>query len=162
MVIPANNTFSSTDGLGNNTSNINILECSAPERRHPDESVDCDGNTIQGNTILPATDGSFTYDKYTVYALPDSISLGEGTSGPQCGDTAATECILYIGNNQSDFTKPHLWSQPFFIAANSDDGGENPGDGTPEVPLAVILPVSRHGPAGCHRPDPSSSRATRA
>ena len=148
VVIPANDTFSSTDGLGNNTSNINILECSAPNGVIPTNPSACDGNTIQGNTILPATDGSFTYDNYTVYALPDSISLGEGSSGPQCGDTAATECILYVGNNQGDFTKPHLWSQPFFVAANSDDGGENPGDGTPEVPLAVILPVSAMGLLG--------------
>ena len=148
VVIPANDTFSSTDGLGNNTSNINVLECSAPNGVIPTNPAACDGNTIQGNTILPASDGSFTYDNYTVYALPDSISLGEGSSGPQCGDTAATECMLYIGNNQGDFTKPHLWSQPFFVAANADDGGENPGDGTPEVPLAVILPVSAMGLLG--------------
>ena len=114
----------------------------------PSNTTACDGNTIQGNTILPAADGSFTYQGYTLYALPDSISLGEGSSGPACGNTAATECILYIGNNQGDFTKPHLWSQPFFVKPTSDDGGENPGDGTPEVPLAILLPLSAMGLVG--------------
>ena len=148
VVVPTNETFSSDDGLGNNTSAINVLECSAPNGVVPTNPNVCDGNTIQGNTILPATDGSFTYNNYTVYALPDSVSLGEGSTGPVCGNTPATECILYIGNNQGDFTKPHLWSQPFLIASNADDGGENPGDGTPEVPLAIILPVSAMGLLG--------------
>ena len=84
-----------------------------------------------------------------MYALPDSVTLGEGSSGPTCGNTSATECILYIGNNQNDFTKPHLWSQPFFVKSNgADDGGDNPGDGTPEVPVAIILPLSAMGLLG--------------
>ena len=76
---------------------------------------------------------------YTLYALPDTISLGEGPSGPACGQTAATECILYIGNDQDDFTQPHLWSAPFYIAP--DDWrrpGRQPGDGSaPAVATAV-------------------------
>lgn len=144
VVVPANEAFASP----NNTNGINIVECSAPNGVVPTSTTACDGNTIQGNTILPDADGSFTYDGYTLYALPDSISLGEGSSGPVCGSTSATECILYIGNNQGDFTQPHLWSQPFFVKANSDDGGENPGDGTPEVPLAVLLPLSAMGLVG--------------
>lgn len=148
VVVPTNETFSSDDGLGNNSSAINVVECAAPNGVVPTNPIVCDGNTIQGNTILPAADGSFTYNGYTVYALPDSISLGEGSSGPTCGSTSATECILYIGNNQNDFTKPHLWSQPFFVKANADDLGGNPGDGTPEVPLAIILPISAMGLLG--------------
>ena len=136
VVVPANQAFASP----NNHSGVNILECSAPNGVVPTNTQTCDGNTIQGNTILPNADGSFTYDDYTVYALPDSISLGEGSSGPACGQTAATECILYIGNNQGDFTQPHLWSQPFFVKASSDDGGENPGDGSP--PAVATLPSS--------------------
>src|ERR1700733_2556441 len=148
VVIPANDTFSSTDGLNNNHSNINILECSAPNGVIPTTPSACDGNTISANTILPAGDGSFTFDNYPVYALPDSVTFGEGSTGPQCGDTAATECILYIGNNQNDFTQPPLWSQPFLILANGTDSGANPGDGTPEVPLAIILPVAAMGLIG--------------
>ncbi len=76
------------------------------------------------------------------------MTLGEGSSSPTCGSTSATECILYIGNNQGDFTKPHLWSQPFFVKANGNDLGANPGDGTPEVPMALLLPLSAMGLLG--------------
>ena len=86
--------------------------------------------TIQGPSVVAAADGSFTLTNYPVYALPDSVSLGESSGGPVCGSTAATECILYIGDNFNDFTKPHLWSAPFFISANGNDLGANPGDGT--------------------------------
>ena len=119
----------------------------------------CDGNTINGNTMTPNADGSLDYQAstgavYNVYALPDALSLGEGaSSGVKCGNTAATECILYIGTNQLDFTQPHVWSQPFFITANADDKGEAPGDGsppatTPEVPLAILLPIAAMGTLG--------------
>ena len=143
VVIPANSVFS-------NTTNLAIEECAAPNGVIPTLPAACDGNTINGPTIKSNADGSVYFQSetgslYTVYALPDSTSLGEGSSGPTCGNTAATECILYIGYNQNDFTKPHVWSQPFLISANADDGGENPGDGTPEVPLAILLPASALG-----------------
>ena len=144
VVIPANSAFAAPD----NTANVNIVECAAPNGVVPSNPVACDGNTIQGSTIIPNADGSFNYPGYQVYALPDSVTLGEGSSGPTCGSTSATECILYIGNNQNDFTKPHLWSQPFFVKSNADDGGENPGDGTPEVPVAILLPLSAMGLLG--------------
>jgi hypothetical protein len=144
VVIPTNAAFAAPD----NTHGVNIVECSAPNGVIPTLPSACDGNTIQGNTILPNADGSFTYQSYTVYALPDSPTLGEGSSGPVCGNTAATECMLYIGNNQNDFTQPHLWSQPFFVKSNGNDLGANPGDGTPEVPLAILLPLSAMGLLG--------------
>ena len=130
VVIPSNATFSSTDGFNNNSSAIFILECSAPNGVIPTQPSVCDGNTINGNTILPATDGSFSYTNYTLYATPDSVSLGENSSSPACGDTAATECILYIGNDQLDFTKPHLWSAPFYIVPSANDAGTPAGDGS--------------------------------
>ena len=140
--LPANSVF----GPGNNTGHINIVECSAPNGVLPTNTSSCDGLTIQGDTILPATDGSFTYSAYTIYALPDSVSLGEpSSSGVHCGDTDATECVLYIGNDQTDFTKPHVWSQAFKVSANGTDAGTNPGDGTPEIQMAVILPLAALG-----------------
>ena len=142
IVVPTNSTFNGSHAA------INVVECAAPNGVIPTNPIACDGNTIQGNSILPAADGSFTYPGYTVYALPDLPSLGEGPGGPVCGSTSATECILYIGNNQNDFTQPHLWSQPFFVKANGNDLGANPGDGTPEVPLAIILPISAMGLLG--------------
>jgi hypothetical protein len=157
VVVPTNSLFVST-------SNVNIVECAAPNGVLPTLPNECDGNTIQGPTVLPNADGSVNLQAegdglYQVFALPDSISLGESpSSAVKCGDTAATECVLYIGENQGDFTAPHVFSQPFFIAANSDDKGDFPGDGssatiapppqTPEVPFVIILPVAAMGLLG--------------
>jgi hypothetical protein len=150
LVVPANSTFAApNDGNG-----ISIVECSAPDGAIPTQTSSCDDNTIQGNLILPNADGSFSYDNYEVFALPDSITLVEAPGGPVCGDTASTECILYIGDDPNDFAQPHQWSEPFFVQANSDDGGENPGD-TPltiqgtsqpgaqlaEVSTVLLLPI---------------------
>ena len=141
VVVPANSAFAGSN------SNINVVECSAPNGVIPTDPSNCDGNTIQGDTILPNADGSFSYSSYTVYALPD-LNF-ESTGGPVCGNTAATECVLYIGNNQNDFTQPHVWSQAFKTNSNGgSDAGLNPGDGTPEVPLAIILPLAAIGMLG--------------
>jgi Bacterial Ig-like domain (group 1) len=131
VVVPTNSIFLPTSG-------INIVECAAPGGVDPTLPAECDGNTINVGTILPNSDGSFTFTGYPIYALPDSISLGEGASNAvTCGVTAATECVLYIGNDQTNFTAPHVFSQPFNVLANADDGGENPGDGSlPTAPTA--------------------------
>jgi hypothetical protein len=140
VIVPANSFFVST-------SSVNIVECAAPNGVLPTLPSECDGNTIQGNTILPNTDGSINlqtqnYGLYQVFALPDSITLGEtATNQVVCGNSAATECVLYIGENQGDFTAPHVFSQPFNVVANPDDQGENPGDGSaPAVPSARAAP----------------------
>lgn len=150
IVVPASSVFSPT-------ANLNIEECAAPNGVIPTLPSACDGNTIQGPSLKTNSDGSInfqteTHSLYTIYALPDVQQLGESPGGnPACGDTAATECILYIGQDQNDFTQPHVWSQPFFILQNTNDPGDNgslPGDGTgtqppvatPEVPLAILLP----------------------
>ena len=131
-------------------------------------AIDCDGNTIQGSTILPNADGSFTYTDYQLFALPDSITLGEGSSSPvSCGETAATECILYIGNNQNDFTQPHLWSQPFFIAPDTGDAGTNPGDGsapttTSPQPTSLSTSLSGGGQSGTSISVPTGTAVTDA
>jgi hypothetical protein len=145
VVVPANSAFAAP----NNNSGVNIVECAAPNGVIPTQTSACDGNTLQ-NFVGVNADGSFTFNNYTIYALPDSVSLGETASNPvTCGNTAATECVLYIGNNQNDFTQPHLWSQPFLTNTDPTDSGTiNPGDGTPEVPLAIILPLSAMGLLG--------------
>ena len=144
VVIPANSAFASPD----NSTAKKIVECAAPNGVVPTNTAACDGLTVQGASVVAAADGHFTLTGYPVYALPDFVSLGEGSGGPVCGNTLATECILYIGDNYNDFTQPHLWSQPFLISANGNDLGANPGDGTPEVPMAIILPVSAMGLLG--------------
>jgi hypothetical protein len=143
VVVPANSLFSSS-------TNLQVIECTAPGGVDPTLSSACDGNTVQGQTLTSNADGSVnmvteTKTPYPIYALPDAISLDE-TSGPVC--SLSVECVLYIGYNVNSFTAPHVWSQPFYVASNADDGGENPGDGTPEVPYAVLLPISAMGVIG--------------
>ena len=128
VVIPANSVFSAN-------TNLAIIECSAPNGVIPVLPAACDGDTIQGPTLKPNADGSVNFQTevgslYQIFALPDYFTLGETPGGPACGDTAATECILYIGENQNDFTQPHLWSQPFFIATSATDSGTPAGDGS--------------------------------
>ena len=126
--VPPNSVL--TPGAG-----IKIVECGAPHGVPPTNPSDCDGSTIQGNTVYVNPDGSVDYKKtattsgYTVYSLPNFHSLGEPKdSVPKCDTTHL--CVLYIGQNQLAFTAPHYWSEPFKVAATPEDSGANPGDGT--------------------------------
>ena len=101
---------------------VNILECADPggtTNHLPTAHIDCDENTIQGNTIIVNLDGSMKETGYTVYRLPNS-TLGEGkTVTPICD--ATHECVLYVGQDQDDFSKPKLFSPPFFVTGGSAD-----------------------------------------
>jgi hypothetical protein len=121
--------------------NIVITECAAPNGVLPTvASSSCDQNTSTEQTILPDPHGGVTFSGYTVLALPDS---NIGASNITCGNTAATECVLAIGNDTTDFTTPHVFSQPFLVGVgDGTDDGANPGDGTPELPLAIGLPLA--------------------
>jgi hypothetical protein len=143
-------TSNTTPVFTNPNATLEVVECAAPNGVTPTQTSACDGDTAQGSgTLFPNPNGSVNYYQdtttnslYTVYAIPDP-ALSEGTSGPKCGSTSATECILYIGTNVGSFTAPHVWSQPFFVHTNADgDSGDNPGDGTPEVPMAIMLPLA--------------------
>ena len=114
---------------------MKFLECPDPAglvANLPTKSGECEPETIF--SIAGAqSDGSLN-TTYQVLALPDA-NLGS-SNGTKC-DTSADPCVVGIFSNQNDFSKPHLFSSPFYIAANADDGGENPGDGSP---LAVTVP----------------------
>ncbi len=86
--------------------------------RLPTAHVDCDENTIQGNTHRRSR-WEYERDRYTVYGLPNS-TLGEGkTVTPICD--ATHECVLYVGQDQDDFGEPKLFSPPFFVTGGSAD-----------------------------------------
>jgi hypothetical protein len=145
VVIPANSVLPSSTEL-------DIVECAAPGGVVPTDTSQCDGNTINPDSLQTNGDGSINYQGYTgsyyeLYALPNA-ALGETPSGsPKCN--LSNECVLYIGTNNLDFTQPHLWSTPFYINPNGgSNSGANPGDGTPEVPLAVMLPIAAMGLVG--------------
>ena len=127
VVVPANSVFASG-------SSIKILECADPGGVLPTTPSQCDGRTIQGDTIFAASDGSIDYTDagpdsgYTIYALPDAFGLAEPSSStPVCNLT--DECGLYIGENQNDFGAPHFFSQGFYVSPTIDDTGVDPGDG---------------------------------
>jgi hypothetical protein len=121
-------------GVGPNSyftphSRVVIIECADPgglPANLPRDATTCDGNTVQGNTILIGADGSFSQSAYTVYLLP-SPTLGEQSNyKPICNQT--NYCVLYVGQNQNDFTAPKVFSAPFLIAPSAGTSGTTSGN----------------------------------
>ncbi len=141
VAVDANSTL--TAGAG-----IYIEECAAPGGMTPASPSQCDANTYQrGNPLFAASDGSIDYAGYPIYALPDVTTLGESPGGtPDCDLSA--ECVLYVGQNPTDFSLPHLWSQPFYVNPTPGDTGANPGNGLPETPYVLGLPLLAFGVMG--------------
>lgn len=124
---------------------VNILECSDPggsTGNLPTSINNCDGNTIQGPTVLINQDGSVDFGHYPVYALPNFWALGESKTGqPVCNLSRA--CVLYVGENQEDFTAPHYFSQPFYVASTKAQAlaHQHGGSGGSGSTLAIVLPI---------------------
>ena len=101
------------------SSRVNILECADPDgsvANLPKSDSTCDGNTIQGNTILVAANGSASDQDYTIYLLP-SPALGEQSNNqPICNQT--NPCVLYIGENEENFNSAKMFSPPFLIQSS--------------------------------------------
>ena len=111
---------------------ITFLECSDPGGLVANLPTklegECDTNTGLSLTNESA-DGSMTLDDYEIFALPDYPIFDEpADSTPVCD--ASDACVIGIFSNQEDFTDPMLFSAPFYVTPNADDGGENPGDGS--------------------------------
>jgi hypothetical protein len=137
---------------GNPTGDYYIEECT-----DPGGTVGAIASTATGCepatddfTTSKTTNGAFTDSGYIVYDLPDSGTLGSAEMVGTCGE-APNYCVLgiFATNPQSSngFSYPHLFSAPFQMDKQSDFGsgaetGINPGDGTPEVPLAIGLPLA--------------------
>lgn len=102
---------------------INILQCADPGGTTvnlPTQFSDCDGNTIQPLSLIPSKDGSFSYSNYTIYSVPNS-ALGEAKSGtPVCDSTHY--CVLFVTQDQNDFSKPKIFSHPFLVAPDGAKG----------------------------------------
>jgi hypothetical protein len=116
-------------------SKVNILECADPGGTTDDlpKSVSaCDGNTIQGETVLTQSDGSISQSNYPLYALPNH-ALGEQANWqPVCN--ATNKCVLYVGENQEDFTQPKVFSAPFAISTDAQSGTAAAASTTPTTP----------------------------
>jgi hypothetical protein len=104
----------------------------------------CEAATLL--TTGKTSTGGFSKN-FTVYDLPDFNTLGTPTMTGSC-DVAPNTCVvgIFISNPQSvsgTFGYPHLFSAPFQMSVGDGaDVGNNPGDGTPEVPLAIGLPLA--------------------
>jgi hypothetical protein len=127
---------------------VNILECADPQgiaANLPRSISSCDGDTIQGDTVLVKPGGGISESHYTIYQLP-STTLGERPDGqPVCN--AGNQCVLYVGQNQNDFTQPKLFSSPFIVATASGTAGSPPGTGTSSNDATSATPTTTSVPA---------------
>ena len=127
---------------------INVIECADPgglASNLPKDITTCDGNTIQGSTVLVGSDGSLSLTGYTVYLLP-SLSLGEQANfEPICNQT--NYCVFYVGQNQNDFTAPKVFSAPFLIAPSSGSATTSTSTGSSTNSSTTGVPNSS-SPAG--------------
>ncbi len=151
VVVPTNSVL--TPGA-----TIFILECAAPNGVNPTTITSCDGNTgYSGGTVSVNSDGSIDVIKsstlsglaYNVFALPDTIQLGESPTGiPKCGLGAANECVLYIGQgggSDPGLSQPHFFSQAFQVHPDpTDSGALSPGDGTFPADSAPAITSVNH------------------
>src|ERR1700676_3534184 len=107
---------------------VKIIECMDPGglvANLPTSAGSCDTTTVSATSIIPKSDGSFTYNGYQVFSLPGPLF---NPSPATCDLTHA--CVLWIGDNYNSLNVNQLWSQPFYITPNADSLGENPGDGS--------------------------------
>lgn len=136
----------------NCTGTYYVEECADPggaPGNVPLSNTGCEGLTDNALATKTST-GAFTLSglkAYKIVALPDG-NLGAGTmTAGTCG-TDPNQCVLgiFAENPQSanGFAYPHLWSAAWQVTPQPDgtDSGANPGDGTPEVPFAIGLPLA--------------------
>jgi hypothetical protein len=148
------NSVMNTTNLSNagapTTGNFYLEECVDPGGTAaglPTTAAGCESATLI--TTGKTADGSLSVtggNGFTVYDLPDPGTLGSATMVGTC-DTAPNQCVIgiFAANPQAGggFSFPHLFSAPFQVTVgDGSDTGANPGDGTPEVPLALGLPLA--------------------
>ena len=149
--VAANSTMNNTAlaAAGVPTSgNFYLLECTDTNGTLPSGPSNCEAATVI--TAAHGSDGSMSATGtggFTVYDLPDS-SLGAPTMTGKC-DLQPNDCVVGIFSENpgsagaAAFSTPHLFSAPFqTTVGDGADIGNNPGDGTPEVPLAIGLPLA--------------------
>ncbi len=125
----------------------------------PQSFSGCEAGTLDTEGGVQNTDGTYSgaveaYQDFPVYNLPDGNISPSGptmTATPgKCG-IAPYYCVIGIfaanpNSGHAGFSYPHLWSAPFQVGVGDGlDQGNSPGDGTPEVPLAIGLPLAALG-----------------
>ena len=116
---------------------LNIFECPDADgltNDLPTDGTACDGLTVNvGANIVTGVGGTVDATNYEIYQLPSSALFESANGSPACDATSA--CVLYIGQNITDFNAPYVFSQPFYV-------GSDLGTPTPESPAAIALPVA--------------------
>jgi hypothetical protein len=159
VLVGANPKLNSTGQAANSTFNGNYYfeECSDPGGTLgalPTSFNGCEAGTMDIEAGIAST-GQAESPNYTVYVLPDKGAVGGPTMTTGSCGVAPNYCVVGIfGANPNfgnpGFSFPHVFSAPFQIRPNQDGApdGSNPGDGTPELPLAIGLPVAAIGVFG--------------
>jgi hypothetical protein len=92
-----------------------ILMCSDPGAKPshlPANDSSCDGLTLNtGRTLDIGTTGTVDKEDYLIYKLP--LKIEPPDSIPKCNGNNA--CVLYVGQDQNNFTRPHVWSTAFYV-----------------------------------------------
>ncbi len=95
-----------------------ILMCSDPGAKAshlPANDSTCDGLTINtGRTLDVGSKGTVDKSGYLIYKLP--LKMEGSDSVPVCNATHA--CVLYVGQDQNNFARPHVWSNAFYVGTD--------------------------------------------
>jgi hypothetical protein len=104
-------------------SRVNIIQCAdagGTRVNLPTHFIQCDENTIEGDTVVVQPNGSFTEKAYMVFALPSGL-LGESKGAvPVCNQTH--QCVLLVSEYQTDLSKPKVFSHAFTVVPSSGSG----------------------------------------
>jgi hypothetical protein len=120
---------------------IALIECEDPGGEFnalPSGDETCDGQTYA--EVIAGRNGSFRV-AFTVLALP-SASLGETPSNPAYCNSKQV-CVLYVGEDYTNFGKPHLFSAPFTVAT-----GTASASASTTVPAAGVRSTASKRQAG--------------
>jgi len=101
-------------------SRVVIIECADPKgtvANLPTAFRNCDGDTVQANSVLVQKNGSFSSPNYTMYAVPNADLQEQANWTPVCSKTQY--CVLYVGENYNDFSKPKVFSQPYLFTSDA-------------------------------------------
>ena len=163
VTVGANSTLSTSGQTGAGAPAPNGLyyfeECQDPggtTANLPTSFSGCEAGTMDTESGDAATGEVQAFQDMTVYNLPDVGTVGGPTmttAPAKCG-IAPYYCVIGIfaanpNSGHNGFAYPHLFSAPFQVSVgDGTDQGNNPGDGTPEVPLAIGLPLAAMGVVG--------------
>jgi hypothetical protein len=124
-------------------SRVVLLECADPGgtvANLPTGFSSCDENTIQPDTTVVHTDGSFVEPSYTLYALPSKVLGEQANWQPVCNTTQP--CVLFVGEDQNDFSKAKTFSAAFTVSGGTLPVAPAAANATTTPATTASAPVS--------------------